>query len=557
MHFLTRQFEVQKRPIKIWSVVVSARMKIIACKTGNRDGPLIFHLRDGPPNVNGPPGGTGPPESYACGTGPPKSTGPPMEWLGAKKMLKRFKFIKFKNVLEKRENKNINNLTEIKEVYIMKTSKRNKLLCLALAGSCGLFGATSALADAGVSILNRATLSYDVGAVAQTVIESGTGAGNSTPGVGSGSDTSFVEDRLINFTVADFGGTGTAVPGTALQATAFRITNTSNTTLDFLLRGLNNADGTADPQGGTADEFDVSAIQTFVEDGTNAGFQPAEDTAVFVGSLAEAAFVDVYVVATTPLNDTGGNPLVNTNVAVMTLVAQAAIAGGTGNGAGAIMRDDNGNVSPGDGGANAFSNGGATLTTVGAVNALDAPGAMDTVFNDPAGSQNGAGAAGATQNGQVAADNSYTIQSAELTVTKASVALWDPINLDSFPKSIPTAYVRYTITIANLAGAANADLTILSDALAASLDLDPDFTDGTAANNPTSIAGNAIQITHVNNAVTSFCTGDVADADADGCSYTGGVGGTVSANIFAVMGAANAQLAGGESLTITFNAIVQ
>ena len=439
----------------------------------------------------------------------------------------------------------------------MKTSKRNKLLSLALAGSCGLFGASNALADAGDPILNRATLSYDVGTVTQTAIESGTGAGNSTPGVGAGSDTSFIEDRVVNFTVADSGVTGNAVPGGTLQATAFTITNNSNVALDFLLRGLNNPDATADPQGGTADEFDASAIQTFVEDGTTPGFQPAEDTAVFVGSLAEGATETVYVVATIPLVDSGANALVNTNVAVMTLVAQAAAAGGTGDGTGAIMRDDNGNVSPGDGGAGAFSNGAATLTTVAASDTADNAAAMDTVFNDPAGTQNGAAAAGAAQNGQHADDNSYTIQAAELTVAKASAALWDPVNLDSNPKSIPGAYVRYTITISNAVGAADADLTTLNDALVAALDLDPDFGDGTAANNPTNAVGDAVQITHVDNAVTNFCTGDVAPGDGDGCTYTGGAGGTLSVDINAVMGAADAQLSAGESLTITFNAIVQ
>jgi len=58
----------------------------------SRDGPLIFHLRDGPPNVTGPPGGTGPPpgiNELAGATGPPGTTGPPMEWLVRKKSLKK------------------------------------------------------------------------------------------------------------------------------------------------------------------------------------------------------------------------------------------------------------------------------------------------------------------------------------------------------------------------------------------------------------------------------------------------------------------------------------
>ncbi|HHJ36720.1 MAG TPA: hypothetical protein ENJ87_13240 [Gammaproteobacteria bacterium] len=66
-----------------------AHMKIILRKTGNRDGPKIFHTRDGPPNVTGPPGGTGPPEVHPSGAGPPKKTGTPMEWLARKKTLKK------------------------------------------------------------------------------------------------------------------------------------------------------------------------------------------------------------------------------------------------------------------------------------------------------------------------------------------------------------------------------------------------------------------------------------------------------------------------------------
>jgi hypothetical protein len=53
-----------------------------------RDGPLIFHMRDGPPNVTGPPGGTGPPR-YTTASGPPKTRCPPMEWLVRKKSLKK------------------------------------------------------------------------------------------------------------------------------------------------------------------------------------------------------------------------------------------------------------------------------------------------------------------------------------------------------------------------------------------------------------------------------------------------------------------------------------
>ncbi|MBE9564928.1 MAG: hypothetical protein IMF17_06755 [Proteobacteria bacterium] len=63
----------------------------------SRDGPIIFHMRDGPPSILGPPGGTGPPDIYVSGTGPPKTTGPPMEWLVKKKSLKKSRIRKYEN----------------------------------------------------------------------------------------------------------------------------------------------------------------------------------------------------------------------------------------------------------------------------------------------------------------------------------------------------------------------------------------------------------------------------------------------------------------------------
>ena len=438
----------------------------------------------------------------------------------------------------------------------MKTLTRNRLIGLALAGGFSLIHAPNALAAAGDTIGNTATIGYSVNGAAQTVIESAGGAGNTTPGVGNGAATTFVEDRSLNFVVTRGGATSSVTPNGTLQAVEFTLQNTGNASQGFLLKGLNNADTTADPHGGSADIFDASAVQTFVESGATPGFQQAEDTAAFVATLAPAATATVYVVSTIPaVRSDGLTALVNGDVAVMSLVAQVAVNNSTGIAADAIVIDDNNHASPGGTG---FTNGAADVTAGVAVPAIgDDPTTEQVVFADIAvGTQDGTGAVDAASNAQHSDDSSYTVQSASLTVSKASVALWDPANLNANPKSFPSAYVRYTITIANAAGAANADLTTLSDVLNASLALDPDFRDGTAANNPTSAAGDAIQITHVDNAVTNYCTGDAGDGDGDGCAYTGGAGGTIDVNIATVMGA-NAQLAGGESLTITFNAIIQ
>lgn len=429
----------------------------------------------------------------------------------------------------------------------MKTSNRNKLLGLALTGGFGLFGASNAFAAAGDPISNTATLGYTVSGAAQTVIES-SAAGNSTPGVGAGTATTFLEDRVINFTVSDNGVTGNAIPGGTQQATTFTLLNSSNATLDFLLKGANNATGTLDPQGGTADEFDTSSIQTFVESGANAGYQPLEDTAVFVSSLAPTSSIEVHVVSTVPLVDSTSNPLVNGNVAVMTLIAQAAEAGGSGDGAGAIMNDNNGHASPGGTG---FSNGAATLTTAVVAATPDNPAAMDTVFNDADGTQDGTGAADVVLNGQHAANNSYTIATAALSVTKTSAALWDFVNLAQNPKSIPGgSIIRYTVRIDNT-GTVDATLTDVTDILP--LALDTQFGDGTDTNAAVSGANN-VRITDGAGAVT-FCQADNGDGNTDGCRDDGGVGNNALVVDLGVA-AGTAVLTGGQFLTVEFDVIL-
>ena len=98
MRSSTRQFYVTSWPVFTGPIVVYAHGKNVMKSTDkttagfgsahSRDGPLIFHMRDGPPNVTGPPGGTGPPR-YLSVSGPPQTTGPPMEWLVRKKSLKK------------------------------------------------------------------------------------------------------------------------------------------------------------------------------------------------------------------------------------------------------------------------------------------------------------------------------------------------------------------------------------------------------------------------------------------------------------------------------------
>jgi hypothetical protein len=78
-------------PIVVFAHDKNMMNNMIRNSAGNRDGPLIFHMRDGPPNVTGPPRGSDPPENISCGTGPPIEKGLPMDWLTRKKNLEKIR----------------------------------------------------------------------------------------------------------------------------------------------------------------------------------------------------------------------------------------------------------------------------------------------------------------------------------------------------------------------------------------------------------------------------------------------------------------------------------
>ena len=126
----------------------------------------------------------------------------------------------------------------------IKTSISTRLTAL-LVGAA-LFGLVSqrALAagtTAGTSISNSAALSYSVGAVAQTPINTTSAA--------------FLVDEKVNLTVAG-GVTTNVVPGSTAQATAFTVTNNSNSPLDFTLAVTSAIAG---------DNFDPTACSAFVD----------------------------------------------------------------------------------------------------------------------------------------------------------------------------------------------------------------------------------------------------------------------------------------------------
>jgi len=414
----------------------------------------------------------------------------------------------------------------------MKTRLLAKYAGLLISGSLVLFGSTAVLADAGDTISNIATITYDVGTVTQTPIESSPG-GNSTAGIGNGTATDFLEDRVINFSVAESGvvGYNSGAAGETGVALQFTLTNNSNATLDFLLAAIDTDLDTHN--GGAADSIDANNIAVFVEDGTTAGYQPAEDTALFADELAEGAAVTVYIVGDIPAGATNGQ------TAGYALVAQVAAGGVAATEGAAITNDDNGNVSP----AGTYSNGGTVVAAGTANNVADSVGVMDTVFNDPAGAAaedwSTAGTQDIAQNGQASDSDAFQVNAAALTVSKTSTVINDPVNGATNPKAIPGATVQYTVTIANAAGAGDADNVAITDSLNTQITADGSIawvTDSMVITAPTINGGAAQALT------------DAVDGDAGAFDDTAG-----NREISASCGTLQAA----ETCTLTFQVTVQ
>lgn len=344
-----------------------------------------------------------------------------------------------------------------------------RLLAMAALAGLGIWqqAALAAGTPASTPILNKATINYSVGGTAQTPIESSP-TGNTTAGVGNGVNTQFVVDDKVDLTVTELSGAGTVVnPGQTNQVTGFRVTNTGNAPHAFALAGANLTGGVVFTN---TDNTDVANLRVIVDSNNNGTYEAADLTANInnINTLAADANIVVFIVADVPVTTTNGQ------FANVRLTASAAV-----------------NNTPG------------TLVTQTA--GPDTAG-VDFVFAD------GAGAGDVARDGKHSADDQYAVQSARLTVTKASAVVSDPFNLLVNPKAIPGAVVEYTVTVANT-GTQNATGVTLLDPLPAN-----------TAFRPNVYSGNTKDVRITINGVDTFCTAEAGGVDTggDGCVITVG-----------------------------------
>lgn len=279
----------------------------------------------------------------------------------------------------------------------MSTKGAGRLL---LAGTAAVASITVAQAQtssgtaAGTTITNTAQASYTV---------------NGTPQTANSNTATFVVDRKVNLTVVATPTTNTSVNlGQTGAVTAFRVTNSTNGTQDFIL----TADQTFLAGVFTGDNFDVSNLQIYVDSNGDGVYQPGTDTRQFIDELAADTSRVVFIVGDIPNQQ-------NAALAGVTLNVQAAAGGATG-----------------------------TLGAALAANLLaGTDAAVDVVFAD--GDSDGLGPDLAA-NGQGRASLAYeiTTRNVALTVTKSSSVVTDGVSV-TLPKALPGATVQYCLVVAN------------------------------------------------------------------------------------------------------------
>lgn len=288
--------------------------------------------------------------------------------------------------------------------------KNVALAVCAVGTSMVLPNAYAAGTDAGVSVSNRATVTYSVGSVAQPPIESSPD-GNSTPGAGAGADTTFLVDRRIFVNVAANAPTSpTTTPGATAVVRSFTVSNSSNAPLQFTL----DAESVI-----TGNDFNVTDVAVFVDSAVQpngsyvAGtYDALTDVGTSIPALPEDHSVTVFIVANIPLTATNGQ---DAQVNLQTTIREPADSSwGTPN-------------------AEVVETSGANTAGV------------DTVFGSITDS----------------ALNVYSVASASLSVTKNVAVIDDPINgTGADRKAIPGATLEYTVTVQNDGGEPAASVVV-------------------------------------------------------------------------------------------------
>ncbi len=309
----------------------------------------------------------------------------------------------------------------------MKTQGNRTHLGRVLIGLLGLMFAQAAFAigtPSATSISNDATVNYSSGGIAQASV-------TSAPAV-------FVVDNMVDVLVAEISdGAALVVPGQLVanfvdpQVLGFTVTNEGNTSQDYALAAVNLGDGASVPFSAALTDSDSATsdatnITIYLDDGSNT-FDGADVVVTFLDAMIADETRTVWVVADIPAGAVNGAVI---GVSLQATTHDSVAAGLDG----------------------------LTVATVGP----NTPGLpVDVVFADdfPALTSTDDGA----RDGQASDRDAFLVQSAVLTIVKASAVISDPFNGTTDPLAVPGAIVEYTVTVTNTGTAQATSVTISDD----------------------------------------------------------------------------------------------
>lgn len=387
----------------------------------------------------------------------------------------------------------------------MEAKSRKRLMAMLLIGALAVMSPQLAMAltPACTPIDNMAAVTYSVGGVAQTGI-------NST--------TSFTVGNKVNLTVTRNDASYVSVPpGSTNQTLTFTVTNIGNAHQRYLISYTEPVGG-ADPFTGT-DNFNT----------TNPGVGAVGVASIVTGVIVPGGTYSATIVSNIPVSR------VNGDIAVYGLLAKTYKVDGT------------------------------TLETgnPGSITSAYGTCSTDIVLADAAGTDDPTGA----RDGANSVRGAYKVSSSVLSFSKTSTTIWDPVNFNVAPKAIPGALIRYTITVTNdPTAASSAVLTTITDGLNANTAIDPNLKVAaltgplTALVNESGIAGKGFKVvvtgsTRALNGTSQYFT---TTSDVDGVDIAGQ---NITATMTTVLPAEGSYAAGelkaGESVTLTLNVVIQ
>lgn len=393
-------------------------------------------------------------------------------------------------------------------------------------------------------ITNRASLTFFVGGVDQGILESSP-TGNSTLGATNGTDTLVRVDSKVDLDVSLLSAQPLNATGVD-QVLTFRITNLGNDTQQYGLQLFEGVDT-------TDDDFDMSNVRVYV-DANNDETWDAGDTLINsdIGGTGPAFGADLSALTGDVLGDVGAN---DNTIAVFVVSDVPAGQPSTETAAYALRAISY--QSAATGGGISITGGVYPAGTI-ANNSCGNPVVVGDVLetNTAVG-----GVTDAAGDGAAFDSGEYTVLAGGVSVQKLQSIIWDPVNLGASPQAIPGAYVQYQIVVSNAGGAAPANLTEITDALVTQLTFDVDLATAGPGTFEDAL-GNGFKVTHSSGrALSTPLYYTSTDGDADGASITAGTITAVYATLLpAEVGPpvyAAGELLAGESVTLTFNAIIQ